>query len=1393
MAVDGHAGNVWVGTDQELYRFDLSGKLQTRTWLHHDLIALTLDTRRSRLWMAEDDALVVLNSSGRTLTTVDLWHAHFVPETLAYDATLDQVWIGYHGGIARYDQSGTQVFNSRFGDNLVAFMTPDGQGNVWLADGFTLTHVNQSGAVDFTLHPFADLNHTYDHGNDQGNDHDQPVILDLVADSLNHTAWVASNRYLQQYASDSTLLQTLDSQTWLPDSGPGDGRGHGWDDRNSPWDGGNGWGQDQGVHRVALYVDTVPPAVSITSPSDGTYTNNNRPSLTLSYSDIGSGVDSNQIKLTTSDGTPISMTCVATAKNDGATCTPNAVLADGNYTLSVTVADYANNVSKPAAVTLTIDTVSPTVTVTSPTSADVDQASITLSGNVSEAGTLTINGASVPLSATFQFNDAVTLQPGVNTITFIATDLVGNVTTLTKTFDYEIVPASPNATLITVADPVNGNAVITGQAGAVGAGDIVVITDTRTGRNVTATANADGSFASSIAAGWGDPITVVAENPQYTAAQSPPTNMQTGSLPPNPQSVAPSLTPSGVTPFAQSTAFLYSGENPVQIGVVSNTMQPARVAVIRGTVEDTHGNPLSGAIITILNHPEFGYTVSRADGKFDMAVNGGQKYVVVYNKTGYLSAQRQVQTSWRDYVWADTVSLTEPSAQVNTITFGAGTSQFVSGATTSDANGARTPSVFIPAGTTATMTMPNGSQVPLTSAHLRITEFTIGPNGPQAMPAKLPQYTAYTYAIDYQLDEATQQNAVTTVFSAPVYGYVNNYLKFPVGTLVPSGWYDKVNAKWVPSDNGVVIGILGADATGAAIIDVDGQGQPATAAELTTLGMTTAELDSLAKQYQLGTSLWRVPLKHFTSFDWNYFGIELDILGLEGRPAYKPPKTPQNNCTKPGCIVGALHQTLGEAIPLTGISQTLDYSSDSVQTVAAANRTLVIPVTGAPNDGCFGTSCYDALLNVELDIYVAGEHFVLYFPPQPNQTYTFVWDGKDGYGREVYGSVPVHAIIHYYSAVQYVYFHPVGSYAHEPPAFGYPEWSSNGRLTNEVLGNTVSVDNDLGVHYLTNTVQGQGLAPGWDLSSDAWYDFVAGVLHKGDGSTVEADAISPVVVPLSSAAKGYGTIAVGPDDTTYAAAGATIVSIVNGIMQPFATLPSGSQIGRLRMGSDGMLYALDTANGTIDAISSVGVVTPVVTNLQTAQSFDVLPGSGFVVAECGQIVEVGVDGGQTPMAGQGCSAIGTPASGALALDTKINPVDVTADPNGDVYFIQSGNAVERISAADGTISAQSTGGSLVAMTKLVYVTDGEIAVINDGQILLISSGGTRVGSTGGSMVTTNLSANGVPALNVYVSATDVAVAPDGGIEIADSVNGLVDLCSPMPIQYSGEYAIPSTD
>ena len=91
-----------------------------------------------------------------------------------------------------------------------------------------------------------------------------------------------------------------------------------------------------------------------------------------------------------------------------------------------------------------------------------------------------------------------------------------------------------------------------------------------------------------------------------------------GVLPPDPVVIATENDPTVVTTIANSTEFLYSGDNPVQTGVEEGTIDSIRAAVISGNVMTRDGSPLPGVTITILNHEEYGQTLSRNDGAFDM-------------------------------------------------------------------------------------------------------------------------------------------------------------------------------------------------------------------------------------------------------------------------------------------------------------------------------------------------------------------------------------------------------------------------------------------------------------------------------------------------------------------------------------------------------------------------------------------------------------------------------------------------------------------------------------------------------------------------------------------------------------------------------------------------------
>lgn len=374
-----------------------------------------------------------------------------------------------------------------------------------------------------------------------------------------------------------------------------------------------------------------------------------------------------------------------------------------------------------------------------------------------------------------------------------------------------------------------------------------------------------------------------------TATATPPPTTTTGGAPSDLSAVASPLDQSGATSLISATQFLYSGPHAAQTGVASGAIELDRTAVLRGVVLTRDGQPLSGVTITILGHPEFGQTVSRDSGQFDLAVNGGGLLTVTYAKDGYLPVQRQAQAPWQDYAVLPDVRLVAYDPHVTTIDLSASNStpvQVAQGRVVSDTNGTRQAALLFTQGTTAMLAMSDGATQPLSTLTVRATEYTVGAQGPQAMPAALPPSSGYTYAADFSTDEALAAGAITTTFSQPVPVYVQNILHFGVGSPVPAGYYDRVQGHRVASQNGLVIGIIAITTTNGmteAELDV-GAGQPATATTLAALGITDAERAQLARLYPVGTSLWRAPITHFSPWDFNWpFGPP---------PGAQPPKQP---------------------------------------------------------------------------------------------------------------------------------------------------------------------------------------------------------------------------------------------------------------------------------------------------------------------------------------------------------------------------------------------------------------------------------------------------------------------------------------------------------------------
>ncbi|MDF2958643.1 MAG: repeat protein [Paenibacillus sp.] len=720
-----------------------------------------------------------------------------------------------------------------------------------------------------------------------------------------------------------------------------------------------------------------------------------------------------------------------------------------------------------------------------------------------------------------------------------------------------------------------------------------------------------------------------------------PAKQGTGNLPPDPGQVATPVSLTGQTSFSSMTEFLYTGSNPIQTGVAPNAIEPQRAAVLRGKVTDEAGNPLPGVKVSILNHGEWGQTLSRADGMFDMAVTGIGTLTVVWSKDGYMSIQRKQNVAWGDYVTVTDVVLKPYDTKVTVLNLtDAQDIQAAQGSAVTDMNGTRTPTLLVPQGTTGTMKLPDGSTVPLNEIHFRATEYTVGEKGPQAMPGDLPPFVGFTHAVELSADEAVEAGATEVTFNKPLYYYVDNYLNFPVGETVPIGYYDRNLGQWIASENGRVISIVSHEA-GMAAIDTDGDGAADDDTKLSAIGLTEEERKKLAEMYQPGQSLWRSPIAHFTPWDCNWpYGPPNDAIDPPDRKPNENEIDNEDPCKQQGSIIGCESQTLGEVIPVPGTPYTLNY--DSKRTSGYTKKsTITIPVS----DG----STPSSLKFITVTIQIAGKSIVKKFSGAPNQTYTYRWDGKDGYGRLLNaGEYPYKVTVTYHYTP--VYYAANGDFEESFGRIG----KSNNTVIGVGGGNayiTSSKNWEGQVFSPVNPYEAAGLA-GWSLNTHHFFDKVSKTLHTGNGASSKKNAVQHRYMTMrgdpnipgnyeldyNQSTVSYSIAAGAGGELYYAAHNRAANELVmlrldpNNKLNKIGSFPFDYQPGRVAAGRDGSVYINIANKGLIYGLRP------------SETEWKVVVGKGFT--HFPQIID-----------------------GAMATDVELPIIsEMAADGSGNLYF-----------------------------------------------------------------------------------------------------------------------------
>lgn len=195
--------------------------------------------------------------------------------------------------------------------------------------------------------------------------------------------------------------------------------------------------------------EKVKPTVTIVSPTSGARVTNNKQPVVFNVVDEsgGSGIDINSLVMMLEDREQNELTLEKTTITNGYRCTfiPGSVISDGDTRFSAQVSDFDGNTSNVAEIVFTVDTIAPTLNITSPA-----EGLATSSTSVTVAGT-TNDATSSPVTLTMALDSgsdqAVTvatnggftktfssLTHGTHKVVIVASDAAGKTTTITRNF-----------------------------------------------------------------------------------------------------------------------------------------------------------------------------------------------------------------------------------------------------------------------------------------------------------------------------------------------------------------------------------------------------------------------------------------------------------------------------------------------------------------------------------------------------------------------------------------------------------------------------------------------------------------------------------------------------------------------------------------------------------------------------------------------------------------------------------------------------------------------------------------------------------------------------------------------------------------------------------------------
>lgn len=202
--------------------------------------------------------------------------------------------------------------------------------------------------------------------------------------------------------------------------------------------------------------EKIKPVITLVSPTDGTYTQNNKVPIVFNVTDEanGSGVKDSSIVLKI-DGVVVNITKTSITNGYQCTYTPSSTFEDGSHSIEINAQDNDGNEATAINSLFTVDTVPPTLSITEPTTTITNHPLCTVEGVTNDVTSspvtvmITLNNEntqSVTVDSSGNFSKTLTLSEGDNTIKVVSTDAAGRSTTVTKTIKLDTtIPQIVNA------------------------------------------------------------------------------------------------------------------------------------------------------------------------------------------------------------------------------------------------------------------------------------------------------------------------------------------------------------------------------------------------------------------------------------------------------------------------------------------------------------------------------------------------------------------------------------------------------------------------------------------------------------------------------------------------------------------------------------------------------------------------------------------------------------------------------------------------------------------------------------------------------------------------------------------------------------------------------------